>query len=117
MRVRNDCGSVDSEAARVRVVSACAAPAIVDPPRDTSVSPGTSASLRVVAAGTSLIYQWYEGPVFDFTRPRGGSSPLFATPLIETPTQFWVRVSNACGVVNSAAVTVAPIIGRRRARA
>lgn len=116
LRASNDCGTVDSAAARVEVVSACAAPAIVDPPRDTTVTPGKSAELRVVATGTSLIYQWYEGPVLDFTRPHGGSSPLFATPLIDTPAQFWVRVSNACGVANSAAVTVSPVIGRRRPR-
>jgi hypothetical protein len=113
VRATNDCGSA-SAPVTVHVSPSCVAPTIVLPPDAVSVAPGTAATLQVRARGTSLIYQWYEGETFDFTRPLGNGAPLFVTPAIEEPRRFWVRVSNGCGVAQSAAVTVEPVIGRRR---
>ncbi|HEV7922822.1 MAG TPA: M57 family metalloprotease [Thermoanaerobaculia bacterium] len=109
----NECGFADSRPVTVHAATSCVAPTIEEAPQSTAVAPGTEAMLQVHARGTSLVYQWYEGETLDFTRPLG-NSPLFMTPLIDTPRRFWVRVSNGCGIANSAAVTVAPVIGKRR---
>ena len=98
--------------ATLNVVSSCRQPVIVSQPQDQSVAAGASAILTVAATGTSITYQWYEGQVFDFTNPVGGSSPTLVTPPITTTAQFWARVVTPCGTVNSVAVTVTP--GRRR---
>src|SRR6185436_16136604 len=108
VRASNDCGSASASVA-VHVSASCIAPTITSAPEAVSVAPGTAAMLQVRARGTSLIYQWYEGETFDFTRPLGNGTPLFVTPAIEEPRRFWVRVSNGCGSAQSAAVTVEPV--------
>ena len=116
VRASNLCGSVSSNDAPVGIVESCAAPIITAQPHDASVPAGKSAVLSVAATGTALTYQWYEGPVLDFNRPRGGSAPSLTTGPINAPTQFWVRIAGQCGIVNSVAanVTVAAV-GKRRA--
>ncbi|HEY8131950.1 MAG TPA: M57 family metalloprotease [Thermoanaerobaculia bacterium] len=114
VRIINDCGTIDSASAHLNVVSTCRAAAILTQPSDQTVTAGTSAKLDVVASGTTLVYQWYQGPVFDFTKPVGGSSPTFITPAIMAPTQFWVRVTAPCGSANSVTVTVSPSTPIRR---
>jgi hypothetical protein len=116
VRASNLCGAVSSNDVPVGIVESCTAPLITAQPHDASVPAGKSALLNVAATGTALTYQWYEGPVLDFTRPLGGSSPSLTTGPITGPTQFWVRIGGQCGVVNSAAanVTVAGV-GKRRA--
>lgn len=114
VRITNDCGTIDSASAQLNVVSTCTAATILTQPLDQIVASGSTATLSVLANGTSLVYQWYQGPVFDFTRPLGGSSPTFITPAITAPTQFWVRVTAPCGSANSAAVTVSPLTSMRR---
>ncbi len=116
VRVSNLCGAVDSNPANVDIVQACTAPAITAQPRSTSVPAGTSATLSVGVTGTALTYQWYEGPVLDFTHPVGGSAATFVTPPITAPAQFWVRVNSPCGSVNSGAAVVTVMgVGKRRA--
>jgi hypothetical protein len=114
VRIANDCGTIDSASAQLNVVSTCRAAAIVAQPANQTVPTGASAMLNIVASGTSLVYQWYQGPVFDFTKPMGGSSPAFITPAITAPTQFWVRVTAPCGSANSVTVTVSPATPVRR---
>jgi hypothetical protein len=65
----------------------------------------------VVATGTSLSYQWYEGPLFDFTHPLAGG-PATMTTAITAPTQYWVRISSPCGTLTSTVATVS--VTRRR---
>jgi hypothetical protein len=116
VRATNDCGTADSAAASISVVTTCAAPAVLMPPSAAAVITGTTAKLAVAATGTSLTYQWYQGPLFDFTHPLGGSAPSFVTPPITAPAQFWVHITGACGSVNTAAVTVTPsTVSKRRA--
>ena len=116
VRIANDCGTIDSQAAQLNVVTSCRAPSIVSQPADQSVASGSSAILHLGVSGTSLQYQWYEGALLDFTRPVGGSSPSLMTPPITAPAQFWVHVTSPCGNVNSAAVTVSPAARRRPSR-
>jgi Dual-action HEIGH metallo-peptidase len=116
LRITNDCGSIDSEAVTMTVVTSCTPPAIIAQPSTVSVTAGTSARLTIAATGASLSYQWYQGPLLDFTKPVGRSSPTLITAPITAPAQYWVRVSSACGTVSSAAIDVAPAARRRAAK-
>jgi len=115
LRVTNDCGSTDSQAAVLNVVDSCAPPVIVAQPNDAYVTVGEPAKLKVIASGASLTYQWYQGMVFDFTHPIAGSSPEVLTPPVTSTTQYWVRISSPCGDVNSVAVTATPVTRHRPA--
>jgi len=110
----NDCGEASTIAAPVTLASSCIAPVILTQPKDTSVTPGASATLSVVANGTSLSYNWYQGPVFDFTHPVGVAGPVLVTGPITSSTQFWVRITNNCGSANSVAAAVAPSASKHR---
>jgi hypothetical protein len=114
VRATNDCGSADSAAASVNVVTTCTAPVVTTPPAATTVTSGAAATLSVLATGTSLTYQWYQGPLFDFTHPLGGSAPSLVTPPITVPAQFWVRITGACGSANTAPATVTPAVSSKR---
>jgi Dual-action HEIGH metallo-peptidase len=116
VRAMNDCGSADSAAASVNVVTTCAAPVVITPPSATTVASGATARLSVLAIGTTLTYQWYQGPLFDFTHPLGGSAPSLVTPVITVAAQFWVRITGSCGSANAAPATVTPSsVSKRRA--
>lgn len=114
LQANNPCGSASTNAAVVRVVATCTAPVIITQPQNETVVSGSSAIVTVTASGPSLTYAWYQGQVFDFTHPVGGSAPSLATPAITAPTEFWVRITNPCGIVSSVAATVSPATGRRR---
>ncbi|HWW61840.1 MAG TPA: hypothetical protein VN181_10770, partial [Thermoanaerobaculia bacterium] len=114
LQVTNDCGSDDSVTARVNVVASCIAPQLTLQPASTNVAPGATSFLTAGVTGTSLTYRWYQGPVFDFTKPVDGNNPTLLTPAITTPTQFWLHVTNSCGTVSTSAVTVTPVNPRRR---
>jgi hypothetical protein len=107
VRASNSCGPTDSTTATVTIP--CAAPVITTQPANTSVNVGQSPTLAVNAAGATA-YQWFVGasgvqtnPIAGATGPVLGSFPL----LTVGTTQIWVKVSNSCGSVNSAAATVA----------
>ena len=116
LHVSNLCGSTDSDTARLTIVASCTPPSIASQPMNQSVSTGSNAIVSVAATGPSLSYQWYQGSNFDFTHPLGGNAPALFTPSITGPTQFWVRTTNPCGSIDSAAATVSVTSpGRRRA--
>lgn len=117
LHAANDCGEASSSAVTVTTVPSCIAPAITQQPRDVTVTPGGSVLITVAATGTSLEYRWYQGQVFDFTKPLAGSLPTLYVPAVTTPTQYWVRITNSCGTVSSVAVTATPIVTRRRSAA
>ncbi len=76
-------------------------------PKSITAANGTQVTLEVIASGTGpFFYQWYKG-VPGMTRnpvlAANESQLIFTTR--ETAT-YWVRVSNACGTVNSTAATV-----------
>jgi hypothetical protein len=106
VRVTGQCGSpADSTAATVTVV--CNPPAITQQPSSASITAGSSTLLTVGATGTSLTYQWYSGTAPDTTLPvAGGSSATIQVSPSQT-TNFWVRVSGACGTPqNSTTATI-----------
>jgi Matrixin. len=114
LHVSSECGATDSNTARLTIVSSCTPPAIAAQPQDQSVASGSTAIVSVSATGPSLTYQWYQGSLFDFTHPLGGSAPSVLTPAITGPTQFWVRITSPCGSVNSSVAAVSTATSSRR---
>jgi hypothetical protein len=114
LHASNDCGDITTTPVTYTNVPSCIAPSITQQPAEQSVISGGSAIVTVAATGTALVYRWYEGQVFDFTKPIGSSAPSFITPPLEAPTQYWVRIENNCGTANSASATITPIVTRRR---
>jgi hypothetical protein len=94
VRVTNGCGTADSVTATV-----CVLPAITAQPTSRTINTGQSTTLTVTATGVTT-YQWFQG-----TTPVGtNSSSLTVTPPVTT--SYSVRVSNACGFVDSSVATV-----------
>ena len=108
----NPCGSVS--VMRMTIFAACGR----QPPfilgindlgtQTQSVVSGQKANLKVVPGGNGpLKYQWYQGHSGSTAFPiAGATSNSLATPAITTATEFWVRVTNACGSRDSATATV-----------
>jgi len=94
----------------VTIVS-CIAPAITSQPQSVAVPAGTGVTLSVGATGTSLTYQWYVGTTGVTTTPITGATGASVNVTPASTTTYWVRVSNSCGMADSASatVTVTPI--------
>lgn len=86
--------------------AACTAPAITAQPTSRSITSGQSTTLSVTATGTSVAYQWYVGASGNTASPISGATGSSVTVAPTSTTSYWVRVSNACGAVNSVAATV-----------
>jgi len=82
----------------------CTPPAITAQPTSRTITAGQSTTLTVTATGTSLSYQWYQGTAPNTGSPAGTGPSLTVAP--SATTSYWVRVSNACGTVNSTTATV-----------
>ena len=83
-------------------------------PTSQTVAAGGRAVLSVdVERGTTpLRYQWYMGARGIRSAPvRGVTGPTMTTPPINTPTDFWVEVSNPCGTARSWTATITPVGG------
>jgi len=103
VQVSNPVGNVDSDTATVTIEGA---PAITTQPQDTTIFSGQTATLSVVANGSSLSYQWYQGLSGDTSTPVGSNSDTFTTPALTIDTSYWVQVSNPVGSVDSDTATV-----------
>ncbi len=79
-------------------------------PASQGVLPGEIAQLSVQATGEApLQYQWYVGRSGDVGEPvPGADGSEFTTPPIDNPAEFWVRVSNGLGNVDSATALITP---------
>jgi hypothetical protein len=115
VRITNDCGTISSNAITVTPATTCTA-TIVQPPQDVTIPLNSPARLSVTASGVGLSYQWYEGESFDFSRPRGGSSPTLVTEPLTGPAKFFVKVSSPCGDVTTRAAAVTPQVAAAPAR-
>ena len=88
-----------------------APPNITLQPQNESLANGLSTTLTVNATGGELSYQWYEGTSGITTNPKSGeNSTSYTTPSLTVSGNYWVRVSNIAGVIdsNTAIITVAP---------
>lgn len=84
----------------------CTPPQISSVTGSTTITAGSAAALSVNATGTGpLSYQWYTGTSGGGTAIPGATGPsLSVSPTVAT--NYWVKVSNGCGSVNSSTVTV-----------
>lgn len=118
VRVSGPClPDADSSAATVTVVPApCTAPQIVNQPQGQTAAAGSSVSLSIGFTGTSPTVTWFQGAKGDSSTPVG-SGPAIASPILTQTTQFWARIANACGSVdsNAATILVTAKLARRRA--
>jgi hypothetical protein len=108
-RVTGQCGTpADSNAAEITL---CVAPSIGTQPVSKTTGTNVPAQIEVAASGTNLTYAWYAGAAGNTSTPVGTNS-LALTVTISQTTQYWVRVTGACGTVNSntATISVAPAI-------
>jgi hypothetical protein len=87
----------------VVTVSVCQLPVITNLYGGSWTNPNYLTSLSVTASGTNLSYQWYRGQTGDMSQPvfSNTAAPTFSA---SQSAYYWVKVSNGCGSVNSAAV-------------
>jgi photosystem II stability/assembly factor-like uncharacterized protein/pimeloyl-ACP methyl ester carboxylesterase len=88
----------------------CTPPAISSQPSSQTVMSGRGAVVEVLASGTApLTYQWYVGLKGDTSHPITdvqGKDAGYATGPLTSTTNYWVRVSNSCGSVDSNTATI-----------
>jgi FG-GAP-like repeat/Immunoglobulin domain len=85
----------------------CTPPSITSQPTSRTINPGQSTTLSVTATGTpAFTYQWFVGASGNTSTPIAGGTSSTLTVAPSSTTSYWVRVSNGCGVVNSATATV-----------
>jgi hypothetical protein len=121
-RVSNSCNgtqSADSNAATITITGpVCTAPSITTQPSNASAPIGTSATLKVIAAGTApLHYQWFQGVKGDTSKPVGTDSATFVSGAIDVNTAFWVHVTGQCGSPADSNAAVVTAIAAPRGRA
>jgi hypothetical protein len=100
--------SDDNDVTDELVVYGLLAPAIVKAPLDVVMDGGERAVLQVVASGAGpLAYQWYLGESGDTSRPIDrATESSYATPSLTRDTDYWVRITNRYGSIDSATVRV-----------
>ncbi len=100
--------TADSNTATI-TVSTCTPPSITTQPANVSAPIGTAATFKVVATGTALHYQWYEGNKGNTTKTVGTDSSTFVTDAVDFNNVYWVRLTGQCGTADSDAATVTAI--------
>jgi hypothetical protein len=117
--VSNACGTASRHFVALVNVVPCSAPTITQQPQTIRAQSGQFVALSVGASGTDLKYQWYRGERGDTSRPvpylGTGSSSYTAVAGGTSYGRYWVRVSNACGSVDSEAALLDVETSRRRA--
>jgi len=86
----------------------CTLPMIISQPQSQSIQSGQTASMWVGAAGsTPFNYQWYQGSSGDTSNPISGAiADIYTTPPLTQMTNYWVRVTNSCGLADSSTATI-----------
>src|SRR5205807_4407295 len=103
----------DSAAATVTVNPAvCPLPQIIHQPGDQAAFLGGTVSLTVGFAGVSPTVTWYQGAKGDTSTPIGTGQTIASPLLTQTTTQFWARIANACGSVDSNTATITSRLAR-----
>jgi Ig-like domain CHU_C associated len=111
-RVSNNCGQDDTALITVTVTDdpVCVQPAITTQSTNLTVGQGDGATISVTPSGTApFTYQWYQGDAPSEAQPIAGATAqgYAAGPFNDPGTyKFWAKVSNECGSVNSATVTI-----------
>jgi hypothetical protein len=113
-RVTNNCGNTADSAIVTAMIVACSAPQIIDQPQDQQAVAGTTVTLTIGLIGTTSSVSWFQGARGDTSTPVG-SGQTIVSPVLTQTTQFWARITNSCGSVDSDAATIAVRLARRRA--
>ena len=72
-----------------------------------TVKRGQTVQLTAKAEAGAVRYQWYSGHAgFTSTPIPNSNSATFTTPAINFTQEFWVRISNACGAIDSQTATI-----------
>jgi hypothetical protein len=91
--------SVNSSTITV-TVQECPTPVITTQPQNKTIQPNGTTTLTVAAQGGSPFeYQWYRGNAGNTSNPVGNNSTSFTTPALTQTTNYWVQVTNTCGLV------------------
>ena len=115
--LKNADGEADSKTAKLTVKTE--APTIKTQPKNLSVKSGKKAKFTVKASGKNLKYQWYERANVDaeWIAVNGGTKNSLSveTSKAKNGCQYYCKVTNPDGAVNSAVVTLtvtpeAPVI-------
>ena len=105
--VSNAAGTVYSDAASLTTVSI---PVINTQPRSISIKAGSTASFSVVASGSRISYQWYyrtsSSGSWVILTDATGSSYSFTGATYNNGYQYYCKVSNANGSINSDVATL-----------
>jgi hypothetical protein len=105
-------GGTETRGAFFNVNVACTPPFILGTkqPQSTTVRRGERATLRVQPEAAGVYnYQWYAGYAPLVGNPiANNNSPTFVTPPVNEIQQYWVRIANPCGSVDSLTATVIP---------
>ncbi|HVE69993.1 MAG TPA: hypothetical protein VNI54_01395 [Thermoanaerobaculia bacterium] len=100
--VSNDCGTASSAPVTITVSDACVPASIGAQTSSTTITSGQSTTLSITTAGTApRTVQWYAGTT-PITGANAESLPVSPT----STTTYFVRVTNACGSVDSAPITI-----------
>jgi len=94
------------------VIVSCSAPQILTQPQNQTATAGSTVVLSITVTGASPIVTWYQGAKGDTSKPAGAGATITTSPITQT-TQFWARVANACGSVDSDAATISLALARR----
>lgn len=98
-------GAINIRGAQVAITQACAPPAIQSHTTSTTIASGTSVQLVAAANGAApLTYQWYVGAAPDTSNPLSPGATLEVTPAVTT--DYWLRVTGACGTVDSSTIRI-----------
>jgi hypothetical protein len=100
VRVTNGCGTADSVTATI-----CVLPAITAQPTPRTINPGQTTTLGVSAINAAS-YQWYSGNAPSTAAPISGGTGSSVPVSPPVTTNYWVRITNSCGSVDSTTVTV-----------
>ena len=105
VRVSNPAGTAESNTATATVITL---PVIVCQPVSTTVRKSTeTTTLCVIATGSGLTYQWYNGTSgTTSSKITGATANTYTTPTQTGSKTYWVRVTNTAGFVNSITSTV-----------
>ena len=105
-------GGGATEGAAITVDVICDPPVLltINNPRSQSVRLGSTVTLSVSPeAPGPFKYQWYSGHAgFTSTPIANANSASFTTPPINSTQEFWVRISDACGTIDSQTATITP---------
>ncbi len=85
----------------------CTPASITSQPTSRTITSGAGTTLTVIVGGTAPItYQWYLGTSGNISQPISGATLSSLSVGPTTTTNYWVRVSNACGSADSVTATV-----------